>query len=283
MKKVYLSSEANESLKTYLINLGYSIETINYGGSTYYPVCTHPDIFMCRLGLWENIDIFPGNYEKLLPEYPGNIIYNAVCTGKYFIHNLKHTDSELLAFATEWKDSHSGVTTDFTEKACKSSADKLLYVDVPQGYTRCCLLPVDDTSFITSDIGIANALISAGADVLVIEKGHIELPGFNYGFIGGCAGHIMLPQHLCHYYPHTDINNSCDAHIIRIIATSDMCSPDTSGSPENALRKTIIFNGNLSAHPNYDAIKTFITERNTDIIYFKNYPLTDIGSILALW
>lgn len=282
MKKVYLSSEANESLKTYLTNLGYSIETVNYDGSTYYPVCTHPDIFMCRLGLWESIDIFPGNHEKLRPEYPGNIIYNAVCTEKYFIHNLKYTDHELLAFAAEWKASHSGFTTDFTEKTCKSSADKLLCVDVPQGYTRCCLLPVDDTSFITSDIGIANALISAGADVLVIEKGHIELTGFNYGFIGGCAGHIMLPQ-LYHNYPHTDINNPCDVHIIRITATSDMCSIDTSDSPENAPKKAIIFNGNLSAHPDYASIKSFITKRNTDIIYFENYPLTDIGSILALW
>lgn len=261
MKKAYLSSEANEPLKTYLTNLGYSIETVHYDGSTYHPVCTHPDIFMCRLGLWENIDIFPGNHKKLRPEYPGNIIYNAVCTEKYFIHNLKYTDHELLAFAAEWKASHSGFTTYFTEKACKFSADKLLYVDVPQGYTRCCLLPVDDTSFITSDIGIANALTSTGADVLVIEKGHIELPGFNYGFIGGCAGHIMLPQ-LYSNYP---------------------CSIDTSNSPENAPRKAIIFNGNLPAHPDYDAIKNFITERNTDIIYFENYPLTDIGSILALW
>lgn len=233
MKKVYLSNEAHQALISYLTRLGYAIELISHEGITYHPVSTHPDIFMCRLGIWEKPTIFPGNPESLSPSYPGNIIYNAVCTGKYFVHNLKYTDPSLLAAAKKWKGALGG-----SAKGVHPSGE-LIIVDVPQGYTRCCCLPVDDTSFITSDQGIAKALMSAGAAVLVIEKGHIDLPGFDYGFIGGCAGHIA--------------------------------------------ERTIIFNGDLSSHPDCEAIVNFINERQIDIAYFEDYPLTDIGSIIALW
>lgn len=248
MKKVYLSNQAHPALTSYLTRLGYAIEYVDHEGSTYYPVSTHPDIFMCRAGVWENPAIFPGNPQKLRPSYPGNIIYNAVCTGKYFIHNLKYTDPGLLEAAREWK----GAQRSSAEGSCRlQRKEDLILVDVPQGYTRCCLLPVDDSSFITSDAGIAKALMAAGADVLLIEKGHIDLPGFDYGFIGGCAGHIMIP-----------------------VTDSDAASD---------LAPTIIFNGDLSAHPNFEKIAAFIHERNIDTVYFEDLPLTDIGSILALW
>lgn len=228
--KAYVSSTAPEILTSYLVKLGYAIEKVVHDGVTYHPVSTHPDIFMCRFGVWENTEIFPGNTNKLTPAYPGNIIYNAVCTGKYFIHNLRYTDPELLEAAKRWA------------AAKARSSGGLAFVNVPQGYTRCCCLPVDDTSFVTSDEGIAKALIAAGAEVLIIEKGHILLPEFDYGFIGGCAGHLKRgPQ------------------------------------PE----RTIIFNGDLSAHPDHKKITAFIEDRDIEIVYFKDYPLTDIGSIIS--
>ena len=247
MKKVYLSRQVHPALTSYLTTHGYAIEVVDHEGVPYYPVSTHPDIFMCRLGVWENPVIFPGNLENITSSYPGNIIYNAVCTGKYFIHNLKHTDADLLNSAKAWK------------SALCSSAEgvapsgELIIVDVPQGYTRCCCLPVDDTSFITSDRGIEKALTAAGADVLLIGKGHIELPGFDYGFIGGCAGHVMIP------------------------------SGNTSDDYNGHMVPTILFNGDLSNHPDFESIIGFINKRNLNIAYFEDYPLTDIGSIFALW
>ena len=229
MKKVFLSNDAHPTLTSYLRELGYAIEVVNHPGLTYHPVCTHPDIFMCQLGLWENHKLFPGNPNKIQPAYPANILYNAVCTEKFFIHNLKYTDPKLIDAAKAWK------------SALCDSSEELTFLNVSQGYTRCCCLPVDDSSFITSDNGIAKALTSAGADVLVIEKGHILLPGFNYGFIGGCAGHLVIDGN-----------------------------------------RTIVFNGNLSVHPDYHKIANFIHERNIALIYFEDYPLTDIGSILTI-
>ncbi len=41
----------------------------------------------------------------------------------------------------------------------------------------------------------------------------------------------------------------------------------------------IIFNGDISAHPDYDEIQAFIESRGLNIKYF-DYPLEDIGSII---
>lgn len=225
---VYMSAHVYKPLAKYLKDNGFTLHTLDGSDSPVYrEVSTHADIHMCQLGLWENSRIFPGNTKNLGNNYPGNIIYNAVCTGKYFIHNLKYTDTELLTYARQWqRENYPG--TEFRE------------IHVSQGYTRCCCLPVDNSSFITSDEGIARALKAAEANVLLIRKGYIELTGFDYGFIGGCAGHITVKG-----------------------------------------RRSIIFNGSLSAHPDCKKITAFIKDRDIDIISFNDYPLADIGSILC--
>ena len=60
-------------------------------------------------------------------------------------------------------------------------------IKVRQGYTKCNTCIVDSKSVITSDPGIAAILTNKGFDVLKIKPGSIELPGYDYGFIGGCA------------------------------------------------------------------------------------------------
>jgi hypothetical protein len=70
---------------------------------------------------------------------------------------------------------------------------------------------------------------------LLIDKGHIQLQGFDYGFIGGASGRIG---------------------------------------------DTIIFNGDITQHPDYEKIAAFIEDRDLKIKYFTEYPLEDIGSII---
>lgn len=227
----------------------------------YNEIATHADIYMCQLGLWENARIFPGNIKKLQKHYPGNIIYNAVCTGKYFIHNLKYTSPQLLAAAGIAPHNHNTDTvpavaglnpdagTDSTNPIPSCSCLSMtghqtneypIPINVPQGYTRCTCLPVDDRSFITSDMGIAKVMSRYDTDVLLIEPGHVKLPGFKFGFIGGCAGNVTING-----------------------------------------QRTIIFNGNISAHPDYKKIADFIEARDISIVYFDSYQLEDIGSILT--
>lgn len=209
MSTIYLSETANPILISCLKTLGHKIQILQKNCRTYDPVSSHPDLYMCGLG--PGAPIFFGEPEKVGPSYPENSIYNAACTGTYFIHNLKHTDPSLL-----------------------KQVSHLEQIHVAQGYTKCNIVIVNETSIITSDQGIFRAC-SEKLDVLLIKPGHVKLRYFPYGFLGGASGRIG---------------------------------------------KTIFFNGNLSAHPDYKKIASFIEERDLEIIYFKQYELEDIGSII---
>ena len=233
MSTIYISETANPLLIDYLEQQGHIIKIVEMSDITYKPVSSHPDIYMCSMGPGK--PVFFGCPEKIGSKYPENIIYNAACTGKYFIHNTKYTDSELLDFASP-----------------------LEIIDVPQGYTKCSTLIVDEYSIITSDVGIynscygrprstgneaaaedCNSCISGSPapqlEVLLIEKGHIKLQGFDYGFIGGASGRVG---------------------------------------------DTIVFNGDITQHPDHEKIAAFIESRGLKLKYFTEYPLEDIGSII---
>ena len=53
------------------------------------------------------------------------------------------------------------------------------------------------------------------------------------------------------------------------------------GGASGRVENEIIFNGDLSAHPDYDAIRRFIETRGLSVHFFPDYPLADIGSILT--
>ncbi len=208
--KVIVSRDAGKELKNHLsekadLMIFEPIDTVAE------PVRCHPDLVYCRLK--EDI-IFMGNERLLKPVYPGDIIYNGFSTGKYFIHDLEHTERQLLKVVNDLE---------------------LIPVNVKQGYACCSIVPVDEDSIITYDRGIAKAAEAAGLSVLTIEPGHVELPGYDTGFIGGTSGRVG---------------------------------------------DEIIFNGDLSAHPDCQAIRQFIEERGLKVRYFSGYPLRDIGSII---
>ncbi len=177
MNRIYISPAACSPLKEFLKEKGFELRfTENDGSVVHDAIAQHPDIYMCQMGLFDDSRIFYGKKDSLSHTYPGDCIYNALCTGEYFIHNLKHTDRLLL------------------ETARRAG---LYLVNVKQGYARCSCLPVDDTSFITADRGMAKALRSCGASVLLIREGHVLLPGFKNGFIGGCGGCLVIDGKPC--------------------------------------------------------------------------------------
>jgi len=65
--------------------------------------------------------------------------------------------------------------------------DHMKFIDTRQGYSKCCVCVVDSNSIITSDMGVARNAHRAGVDVLHVPEGFIDLPGYDYGFIGGAA------------------------------------------------------------------------------------------------
>lgn len=104
---------------------------------------------------------------ELKYNYPFNIHLNAVSSETFFLHNLKYTDPILIK---------------------KIKVRNL--INVKQGYTKCSTAIIKDDVFITSDKGIYTALSNENCHVLLLPPGDIDLPGLDYGFIGGCCGLI---------------------------------------------------------------------------------------------
>ncbi|HPS58072.1 MAG TPA: hypothetical protein PK514_08190 [Spirochaetota bacterium] len=107
---------------------------------------------------------------ELHPEYPGDIAYNVACTGRFAIHSLERTDPAILHYLRD-------IGT--------------CLIDTRQGYSKCSTLIVDETSIITADRSIDKSAREAGMSSLLIGAGHVDLPGYKYGFIGGATGRFM--------------------------------------------------------------------------------------------
>ncbi|MFU0833345.1 MAG: CoA transferase [Oscillospiraceae bacterium] len=113
--------------------------------------------------------------ESLTPissPYPSDVGLNAARVGNHLIANFKSLDSQI---------------SDFCFKA------DITPIKVKQGYAKCSVAVIDKNSIITSDYGIGQAAEKAGMEVLIIKPGYIRLPGYSYGFIGGCCG--MIGRH----------------------------------------------------------------------------------------
>lgn len=212
MKNVFIAQAANKILIEYVKKLGCNVQLVPKTSLVYDEISDHPDIYMCR---FHDGEILRAEEGEIGFSYPQDIAFNALCLGKYFIHNLEFTNPRLLKRAAE-----KGLET----------------VHVNQGYTKCSVCAVDSNSVITSDPSIISVLKNLpDIDVLEIQGGHVALHGFEYGFIGGASGKIG---------------------------------------------NEIIFNGNLSLHPDFEKICDFIESKHLRVKYFTEYPLTDIGSII---
>lgn len=68
--------------------------------------------------------------------------------------------------------------------------NKSKQITVNQGYIKCATIPVAHNAIITDDPSIAKQATGNDIDVCFVEKGDVRLPGYPYGFIGGCCGKI---------------------------------------------------------------------------------------------
>ena len=120
------------------------------------------------------------------PVYPQDCALNACIVGRLFIHRL-----------------------DITAQVVKDNAVGLEPINVAQGYSKCSVCVVDERSIITADSGVAAAARSHGIEALQITPGHLELAGFDCGFIGGAA--FKLSAHELAFTgrldAHPDFNN----------------------------------------------------------------------------
>ena len=52
------------------------------------------------------------------------------------------------------------------------------------------------------------------------------------------------------------------------------------GGASGKVGNTIIFNGDITRHSDFARIKDFIAERGKEMVWFSEYRLTDIGSVI---
>jgi len=101
--------------------------------------------------------------------YGDDCAYNILMMGKYAFHNTKFTPPK-------------------AKKLFESLGIELIHVN--QGYTKCAVAPVEENAAITADPSIKKAMDALGIDCLLIDWQGVSLPGFSYGFFGGCGGRI---------------------------------------------------------------------------------------------
>ena len=172
MSRIHISYLAWPELQDALAEAGHNMCVLGPKQAVSEPVSAHPDIYMCKLGASPKSPVFHGNEALLRPGYPAEVMINAVVTEKFMICNVKTVSKELIA-------------------AARSLYPDIMMINVAQGYAKCNVVVVDDRSFITEDEGIYNALNGIdGIKVLKIGQGHVDLPGYSRGFIGGASGRI---------------------------------------------------------------------------------------------
>ena len=193
---IIADSKMPEEAKKNLKKIG-NVLFINPTSITYDSISSHPDIFFFQKD--DALIYAPNAPKRIIKElkkrkikliegkkevgkkYPETVPYNAVGIGNLLIHNLKHTDETIL-----------------------SSYEN--HINVNQGYTRCNLLALNENAFITSDVGIFNAVNSqqttdnslypheslvetyGRTSVLYIDPKQIKLEGQKNGFFPGCCG-----------------------------------------------------------------------------------------------
>ncbi len=142
------------------------------------PVSSHPDLllFITDTSILTHADYvraldsalpLVSIPEQLGAKYPHDVLLDAALVGKHLVCRPDATSAAVLAFAQE-----KGATL----------------LPVRQGYAKCNLCIVCEDAVITEDPSMEKALASVGVDVLRIEPGHVRLPGYPYGFIGGASG-----------------------------------------------------------------------------------------------
>ncbi len=185
---VYLSCDAPEAVFRYFRARGHEVKKAEKSEVVCGAVSSHPDIYMCRDDV-RGITIH-GDIHKIGRDYPKNTRYCAVILEKYLICNLKHTAAEILRYADNLH---------------------LEKIHVNQGYTKCSCAVVDGRSIITSDEGIFKKLRGYDIDVLKITEGHVLLPGYDYGFIGGASGRVCDEMVFCgDLRAHPDFERICE-------------------------------------------------------------------------
>lgn len=139
-------------------------------------------------------------------DYPKSVAYNVLCAGGYAFAHWAVTEPQIMK----------------TIERCG-----MIRQEVAQGYARCSALAFGE-NLITADPSIAQAAHRCGLSVLKLTPGHILLPGYEYGFIGGASG--LLDAHTIGFFGDLSLHPEGE-RIRRFIRERGFAICEVSGRP----------------------------------------------------
>lgn len=187
MKFVLVSSGITEKMERSLRIRGFEPILLPPLASLPEAISSHPDTLIFRLG---NTLVISADYceragyifsdlreqepniiinvtsDELGKAFPSDCVFNALVVGEHIFCRVG---------------SISEAVTALSKKA------GLSMVNVKQGYPACSAISAGG-GIITADEGLLRAARSLGIKAFAIELGHISLPPYEYGFIGGACG-----------------------------------------------------------------------------------------------
>jgi hypothetical protein len=147
---------------------------------TYDAISCHPDIFL-----------FQGKNKLIVaPNAPQDLIATLHHKGISFMYGNSEVGKELnnsTYYNCIETHSHLFHKQEFTDKVILESTKKKT-INLPQAYTRCSMIALNEKAFITSDKGIEKVLLHNGFECFYVNPSTIRLPPYKHGFIGGCMG-----------------------------------------------------------------------------------------------
>jgi len=182
MALVIINPETPEDIQKALSDLGHIPVKIPLCHDVASPLKGHPDLQICFI---QNYAI----HNPLLPEDFLAVLkpHVSLIKGKSLLQETYPDDIPYNVIITKYGALHLQSKTDSSIKDILKVLSIPLF-NIKQGYGKCSTAIVNENSIITSDAGIHQKALSISLHSLLIEQGHIVLPGYKYGFIGGATG-----------------------------------------------------------------------------------------------
>lgn len=182
MKTILCDPYLSDECKNKLSDMGYVVKEIPPFDKLPKPISSHPDILLFKLNDGsilmgeEYYRTFSDFYDSLgvniitdpispCGGYPSDVLFDSLAVGNTVYGKSGAVSSKLL-------DNYKR------------------FVPVKQGYARCSVAMLNESSAVTADKGIAMALKKDGVNVLEICPGSVFLDGYDHGFIGGAGGKL---------------------------------------------------------------------------------------------
>lgn len=145
------------------------------------PVCAHPDMTLTKID-----DVFVASPDSF--EYYKNFLGMKVICGKTELSSHYPYD---IAYNVLIYKNFAFAKAEYTDAVVKEELKKrnIKLINVNQGYAKCSTA-VCQEGIITADETIYASCRENGINALKITPGHINLTGYDYGFIGGTSGII---------------------------------------------------------------------------------------------